>query len=333
MKKEIKVVVTGAAGQIGYSLIPRLVDGNTFGNKTVNLSLVEIPQVVSKLEGLAMELEDSYFPNLGSINYTDNFSEASRDADWFLLVGSIPRGIVYNGKKIEERSDLLQINGGIFVEQGKAIGEFGNQNAKVLVVGNPANTNALIGRAAANNPSQTWMAMTMLDANRAKSMLAKKLACNVSEIKKMIIWGNHSPTMYPDYENALLNNQSVSKLVNDEDWIDSKFIPSVQQRGKAVIDARGASSATSAAKAALDTVYACENETESGNCFSAAVYSDGAYDVPKGIMCGFPLMTTSSGEIEVVRDLNLSDKARSRLDLSIAELLSEKEAVKDLLTE
>ena len=333
MKKEIKVVVTGAAGQIGYSLIPRLVDGNTFGNKTVNLSLVEIPQVVSKLEGLAMELEDSYFPNLKSINYTDNFSEASRDADWFLLVGSIPRGIVYNGKKIEERSDLLQINGGIFVEQGKAIGEFGNQNAKVLVVGNPANTNALIGRAAANNPSQTWMAMTMLDANRAKSMLAKKLACNVSEIKKMIIWGNHSPTMYPDYENALLNNQSVSKLVNDEDWIDSKFIPSVQQRGKAVIDARGASSATSAAKAALDTVYACENETESGNCFSAAVYSDGAYDVPKGIMCGFPLMTTSSGEIEIVRDLNLSEKARSRLDVSIAELLSEKEAVKDLLTE
>ena len=333
MKKEIKVVVTGAAGQIGYSLIPRLVDGNTFGNKTVNLSLVEIPQVVSKLEGLAMELEDSYFPNLGSINYTDNFSEASRDADWFLLVGSIPRGIVYNGKKIEERSDLLQINGGIFVEQGKAIGEFGNQNAKVLVVGNPANTNALIGRAAANNPSQTWMAMTMLDANRAKSMLAKKLACNVSEIKKMIIWGNHSPTMYPDYENALLNNQSVSKLVNDEDWIDSKFIPSVQQRGKAVIDARGASSATSAAKAALDTVYACENETESGNCFSAAVYSDGAYDVPKGIMCGFPLMTTSSGEIEIVRDFNLSEKARSRLDVSIAELLSEKKAVKDLLTE
>ena len=331
MKKEIKVVVTGAAGQIGYSLIPRLVDGNTFGNKTVNLSLVEIPQVVSKLEGLAMELEDSYFPNLGSINYTDNFSEASRDADWFLLVGSIPRGIVYNGKKIEERSDLLQINGGIFVEQGKAIGEFGNQNAKVLVVGNPANTNALIGRAAANNPSQTWMAMTMLDANRAKSMLAKKLACNVSEIKKMIIWGNHSPTMYPDYENALLNNRSVSQLVNDEDWINSKFIPSVQQRGKAVIDARGASSATSAAKAALDTVHACENETESGNCFSAAVYSDGAYDVPKGIMCGFPLMTTSGGEIEVVRDLNLSDKARSRLDVSIAELLSEKDAVKDLL--
>ena len=273
MKNEIKVVVTGAAGQIGYSLIPRLIDGNTFGDATVNLSLVEIPQVVSKLEGLAMELDDSYFPNLGTIDYTDNFSEAADGADWFLLVGSIPRGIVYNGKKIEERSDLLQINGGIFVDQGKAIGEFGNENAKILVVGNPANTNALIGRKAANNSSQTWMAMTMLDSNRAKSMLAKKLSCNVSEIKKMIIWGNHSPTMYPDFENALKDNQSVANLIEDTNWIDSHFIPNVQQRGKAVIDARGASSATSAAKAALDTVIACENETSSDDCFSAAVYS------------------------------------------------------------
>tara|TARA_B100001057_G_scaffold362381_1_gene364924 strand:- start:81 stop:1082 length:1002 start_codon:yes stop_codon:yes gene_type:complete len=333
MKKEIKVVITGAAGQIGYSLIPRLVDGNTFGDKIVNLTLVEIPQVVSKLEGLAMELDDSYFPKLGSINFTDNFAEAAVDADWFLLVGSIPRGIVYNGKKIEERSDLLQINGSIFVEQGKAIGEFGNENAKILVVGNPANTNALIGRSAANNTSQTWMAMTMLDANRAKSMLSKKLSCNVSEVKNMIIWGNHSPTMYPDYENALVNNQSISELIDDEDWINSSFIPSVQQRGKAVIDARGASSATSAAKAALDTIKACENETESGNCFSAALFSDGAYDVPEGIMCGFPLMTTSNGKIEIVRDLTLSEKAKSRLDLSVEELLSEKESIKDLLEE
>ncbi len=333
MKKEIKVVVTGAAGQIGYSLIPRLVDGNTFGNKTVNLSLVEIPQVVSKLEGLAMELEDSYFPNLGSINYTDNFSEASRDADWFLLVGSIPRGIVYKGKKIEERSDLLKINGGIFVDQGKAIGEFGNENAKILVVGNPANTNALIGRSAANNSSQTWMAMTMLDANRAKSMLAKKLSCNVSEIKKMIIWGNHSPTMYPDCENALVNNQSVSNLIDDEVWINSEFIPKVQQRGKAVIDARGASSATSAAKAAVDTVHACENETKSGECFSAAFYSDGSYNIPQGIMCGFPLMTNAFGKIDIMRDLKLSESAKSKLDLSVAELLLEKEAVENLLQE
>ena len=331
MNSKVKVVVTGAAGQIAYSLIPRLVDGRTFGDKIVDLCLVEIPQVVSKLEGIVMELEDSYFPNMGKVTYTDNFEEASHDADWFLLVGSIPRGIVYEGKKIEERSDLLKINGGIFVNQGESIGKNGKDNAKILVVGNPANTNALIGRKAANNSSQTWMAMTMLDSNRAKSMLAKKLSCNVSEIKKMIIWGNHSPTMYPDLENALKDNQSVANLIEDTNWIDSHFIPNVQQRGKAVIDARGASSATSAAKAALDTVIACENATSSDDCFSAAVYSDGAYDVPEGIMCGFPLMTTPSGEIEIIRDLTLSDNARSRLNLSVDELLSEREAVKDLL--
>jgi len=327
----VKVVVTGAAGQISYSLIPRLVDGNTFGDKIVDLELVEIPQVVDKLEGLVMELEDSNFPNMGNVNYTSDFEEAAKDADWFLLVGSIPRGIVFNGKKIEERADLLQINGGIFVGQGQAIGRFGKSDAKILVVGNPANTNALIGRNAANNSSQTWMAMTMLDSNRAKSMLAKKLSCNVSEIKKMIIWGNHSPTMFPDFENALKDNQSVASLIEDTNWIDSHFIPNVQQRGKAVIDARGASSATSAAKAALDTVIACENITSSDDCFSAAVYSDGAYGVPEGIMCGFPLMTTPSGEIEIIRDLTLSDSSRSRLNLSIDELLSEREAVKDLL--
>ena len=180
MSSSVKVVVTGAAGQIAYSLIPRLVDGKTFGNKIVDLSLVEIPQVVSKLEGLVMELEDSYFPNMGDVTYTDNFEEASKDADWFLLVGSIPRGIVYNGKKIEERSDLLSINGGIFVDQGKAIGRHGKDNAKILVVGNPANTNAFIGRDAANNESQLWMAMTMLDSNRAKSVIAKKTNTDIS---------------------------------------------------------------------------------------------------------------------------------------------------------
>ena len=175
MKKRVKVVVTGAAGQISYSLIPRLVDGHTFGDKIVDLELVEIPQVVEKLEGLVMELEDSNFPNMGNVNYTSDFEKAAKDADWFLLVGSIPRGIVYNGKKIEERADLLQINGGIFVGQGKAIGEHGKPNAKILVVGNPANTNALIGRHAANNESQLWMAMTMLDSSRAQSVLSKKL--------------------------------------------------------------------------------------------------------------------------------------------------------------
>ena len=331
MDSSVKVVVTGAAGQIAYSLIPRLVDGRTFGNKRVDLTLVEIPQVVDKLEGLVMELEDSYFPNMGNVSYTDNFQEASKDADWFLLVGSIPRGIVYNGKKIEERSDLLSINGGIFVEQGKAIGSYGKDNAKILVVGNPANTNAFIGKHAANNNNQLWMAMTMLDSNRAKSILAKKTNNNVSDVKNMIIWGNHSPTMYPDSENALISGDLGSSVINDMNWVESEFIPTVQQRGKAVIDARGASSATSAAKAAIDTVIACENPTEPGNCFSAAIASDGAYDVPEGIICGYPLMTLDDGTIEIKRDISLSDFAKTKFKVSIDELLSERDAVKHLM--
>ena len=331
MSSTIKVVVTGAAGQIAYSLIPRLVDGKTFGDKTVDLCLVEIPQVVDKLKGLVMELEDSYFPNMGEVSYTSSFEEASVDGDWFLLVGSIPRGIVYNGKKIEERSDLLSINGGIFVDQGKAIGKNGNDNAKVLVVGNPANTNALIGKNAANNNSQTWMAMTMLDSNRAKSILSKKTNKNISDITNMIIWGNHSPTMYPDSENALISGQRGSDLINDMNWIESDFLPSVQQRGKAVIDARGASSATSAAKAAIDTVIACETPTDHGDCFSAAIASDGAYDVPEGLICGYPLMTLENGSIEIKRDLSLSEFALSKFQISIDELVSERDAVKHLM--
>ena len=331
MSSSVKVVVTGAAGQIAYSLIPRLVDGKTFGNKIVDLSLVEIPQVVSKLEGLVMELEDSYFPNMGDVSYTDNFEEASKDADWFLLVGSIPRGIVYNGKKIEERSDLLSINGGIFVDQGKAIGAYGKENAKILVVGNPANTNALIGKDAANNNSQTWLAMTMLDSNRAKSVIAKKTNNNISDVSNMIIWGNHSPTMYPDAENVVINGELGSSIINEMEWIESDFIPTVQQRGKAVIDARGASSATSAAKAAIDTVIACESPAVSGECFSAAIASDGSYDVPEGLICGYPLITLDDGTIEIKRDISLSDFAKSKFKISIDELISEREAVKHLM--
>ena len=328
----VKVVVTGAAGQISYSLIPRLVDGHTFGDKIVDLELVEIPQVVNKLEGLVMELEDSNFPNMGNVNYTSNFEEAAKDADWFLLVGSIPRGIVFNGKKIEERADLLQINGGIFVGQGQAIGRFGKSDAKILVVGNPANTNALIGRHAASNDSQLWMAMTMLDSSRARSVLSKKLHIGISDISKMIIWGNHSPTMYPDFENIVANGSPGKDLINDMDWVNNEFLPVVQQRGKAVIDSRGASSATSAAKAALDTVVACENPTASGDCFSAAVISDGSYDLPEGIICGMPLMTTPEGKVEIVRDIVLSDFAKGKIKISTDELIDERAAVEDLLS-
>ena len=331
MSSSIKVVVTGAAGQIAYSLIPRLVNGRTFGDKKVDLALVEIPQVVDKLKGLVMELEDSYFPHMGKVTYTDDFSDAAKDADWFLLVGSIPRGIIYKGKKIEERSDLLSINGGIFVEQGKAIGQYGKDNAKILVVGNPANTNAFIGKNAADKDSQLWMAMTMLDSNRAKSIISKKTNVNISEIKNMIIWGNHSPTMYPDSENVLINGERGSSVINDINWVESEFIPTVQQRGKAVIEARGASSATSAAKAAIDTVMACENPTDETDAFSAAITSDGSYGVPEGIICGYPLVTLSDGSIEIKRDLALSDFAKSKFQTSIDELLAEKKAVKHLM--
>ena len=331
MSSRVKVVVTGAAGQIAYSLIPRLVDGKTFGNRTVDLCLVEIPQVVSKLEGLVMELEDSYFPHMGEVTYTDNFEEASHDADWFLLVGSIPRGIVYEGKKIEERSDLLKINGGIFVGQGKAIGKNGKEDAKILVVGNPANTNALIGKNAAGKDSQLWMAMTMLDSSRAKSVLAKKTNSNIDQVNNMIIWGNHSPTMYPDVENATMNDESISSIINDMNWVENEFLPTVQQRGKAVIDARGASSATSAAKAALDTVIACENATDVNNSFSAAVESDGSYGVPEGLICGFPLITDSDGNVTIKQGLELSEFAKQKFQASIDELSSEREAVKHLM--
>ena len=332
MSERIKVVVTGAAGQIAYSLIPRLVDGRTFGNNIVDLCLVEIPQVVDKLEGLVMELEDSCFPHMGNVSYTDNFDDASHDADWFLLVGSIPRGIVYEGKKIEERSDLLKINGGIFVSQGESIGKNAKVNAKILVVGNPANTNALIGKNAANNDKQLWMAMTMLDSSRARSVLSKKLNIGIREISKMIIWGNHSPTMYPDFENIMVNGLPGKDLINDMSWVENEFLPVVQQRGKAVIDSRGASSATSAAKAALDTVMACERPTQSGDCFSAAVISDGSYDLPEGIICGMPLMTTPDGKVEIVKDIILSNLAKEKIKISTDELIDERAAVEDLLT-
>ena len=278
-----------------------------------------------------MELEDSYFPHMGEVTYTDNFEEASHDADWFLLVGSIPRGIVYEGKKIEERSDLLKINGGIFVNQGKAIGSNAKDDAKILVVGNPANTNALIGKNASGKDSQLWMAMTMLDSSRAKSVLAKKTNVNVDQVSNMIIWGNHSPTMYPDIENAVVNGESVSSVINDMGWVENEFLPTVQQRGKAVIDARGASSATSAAKAALDTVIACENPTDSNDSFSAAVESDGSYGVPEGLICGFPLSTDGNGVVTIKKGLELSDFAKQKFQVSIDELISERQAVEHLM--
>tara|TARA_B100000927_G_scaffold287261_1_gene279895 strand:+ start:228 stop:1226 length:999 start_codon:yes stop_codon:yes gene_type:complete len=330
--KEINVAVTGGAGQIAYSLLPRLISGETFGpDIKVNLRLIEIPQVVDKLQGTIMELMDCGFDQTGDLVATSDIREGVKDADWVLLVGSIPRGIVIDGKKIEERSDLLKINGGIFTDQGQAIGELAKSDAKILVVGNPANTNALIGMNSANNPNQQWFAMTALDANRAKAQLAEKAGVEISSLKNMIIWGNHSPTMYPDPHNATINGKSAAEVIDDEEWLEENYLPLVQQRGKAVIDARGASSAASAANAAIDTVKSVENSTNEGDCFSAAVVSDGSYGVPEGLIFGFPLRTTESGKVEIIQGVELNDFAKSKIKITTEELVSEREAVSDLI--
>ena len=330
--KEINVAVTGGAGQIAYSLLPRLVSGETFGVDTkVNLRLIEIPQVVDKLEGTIMELIDCGFEQTGSLLATADIKEGVKDAHWVLLVGSIPRGIVVDGKKIEERSDLLKINGGIFTDQGEAIGKLAQKDAKILVVGNPANTNALIGRTKSENPAQSWFAMTALDANRAKAQLAEKAGADISSVTNMTVWGNHSPTMYPDPYNAQIDGVSAVEVINDLDWIENEYLPLVQQRGKAVIDARGASSAASAANAAIDTVKAVDNQTEEGDWFSAAVPSDGSYGIPEDLIFGFPLTSNGQGKVDIVQGIELNDFAQAKIKITTDELLSEKEAVKDLL--
>jgi malate dehydrogenase len=331
--KEINVAVTGGAGQISYSLLPRLISGETFGEDIkVNLRLIEIPQVVEKLNGTIMELIDCGFKQTGSLISTSSIEEGVADADWVLLVGSIPRGIVVDGKKIEERSDLLKINGGIFTTQGSAIGKLAKSDAKILVVGNPANTNALIGKNHAKNDSQQWFAMTALDANRAKAQLAQKAGVEISAVTNMTIWGNHSPTMYPDPYNALINGVSAVEVIKDDFWIKNDFLPLVQQRGKSVIDARGASSAASAANAAIDTIKAIENPTLEGNCFSAAIASDGSYGVPEGLFFGYPLKTNTDKTIEIIQGIEINDFAQAKIDTTTKELQSEKDAVKDLLT-
>jgi len=330
--KEINVAVTGGAGQIAYSLLPRLVSGETFGVDTkVNLRLIEIPQVVDKLEGTIMELIDCGFEQTGSLLATADIKEGVKDAHWILLVGSIPRGIIVEGKKIEERSDLLRINGGIFTDQGEAIGKLAQKDAKILVVGNPANTNALIGRTKSKNPAQSWFAMTALDANRAKAQLAEKAGADISSVTNMAVWGNHSPTMYPDPYNAQIDGVSAVEVINDLDWVQNEYLPLVQQRGKAVIDARGASSAASAANAAIDTVKAVDNQTEEGDWFSAAIPSDGSYGIPEDLIFGFPLTSNGEGKVDIVQGVELNDFARAKIKITTDELLSEKEAVKDLL--
>lgn len=320
----VTVTVTGAAGQIGYALLFRIASGQLLGpDVPVVLNLLEIPQAVKAAEGTAMELDDCAFPLLKGINITDDANVAFDGANVALLVGARPRGAGM------ERADLLAANGGIFGPQGKAINDHAAEDIKVLVVGNPANTNALIAaHSAPDVPVERFNAMMRLDHNRAISQLATKTGAAVTDISKMTVWGNHSASQYPDIFNAVVAGKPASELVEQE-WLESYFIPTVAKRGAAIIDARGASSAASAANAAIDHVYDWVNGTPEGDWVTAGIPSDGSYGVPEGIIAGFPV-TSAGGTWEIVQGLELSDFSRGRVDASVAELVEERDAVKEL---
>jgi malate dehydrogenase len=319
------VTVTGAAGQIGYALLFRIASGQLLGPDTpVHLKLLEIPQAVKAAEGTALEIFDSAFPLLAGIDIYDDAKQAFDGTNIALLVGARPR------TKGMERADLLEANGGIFKPQGEAIAAGAASDVKVLVVGNPANTNALIAMSNADGvPSERFTAMTRLDHNRAVAQLAQKTGARVSEITNMAIWGNHSPTMYPDLFNAKVGGKRAWDAVNDEAWVADEFIPRVGKRGAEIIEARGASSAASAASAAIDHVYDWVNGTADGDWVSMAVPSDGSYDVPEGIISSFPV-TTSNGEWQIVQGLDIPDFSRERITKTVNELQEEREAVAKL---
>lgn len=326
MSNHVTVAVTGGAGQICYSLLPRLASGETFGSDTmVTLKLLEITPALGALEGVAMELNDCAFPNLKEIVMTDDPNVAFDGANWALLVGSKPRG------KGMLRGDLIKENGPIFVGQGKAL-QKGASDIRVAVVGNPANTNCLI---AMNNapdiPNERFSALTRLDQNRAYSQIAEKAGVAISEISNITIWGNHSATQYPDIENAKIGGKAVMDVISDHDWLRGDFITTVQKRGAAIIAARGKSSATSAANAAIDHVMSFDAKTPDEDWFSAAVCSKGDYGISEGLIFSFPLRSDGNGGYEVVQGLEFSDFAKEKVAATEAELNDEREIVKDLL--
>ncbi len=325
MSSPVKVTVTGAAGQIGYALLFRIASGQLLGPDTkVHLSLLEIPAAVKAAEGTAMELDDCAFPLLEKISISDDPKQAFDGANVGLLVGARPRGPGM------ERGDLLEANGGIFKPQGEAINAGAADDIKVLVVGNPANTNALIAASAAPDvPRERFTAMMRLDHNRAIAQLANKLGKPVDSVTNMTVWGNHSSTQYPDLVHAKVDGESAWGTVDDEVWIKDEFIPSVAKRGAAIIEARGASSAASAANAAVDHVYNWVNGSPEGDWVSMGVPSDGSYGVPDDIVAGFPV-TCSNGEYSIVEGLEIDDFSREMIDRSAAELSEERDAVAEL---
>lgn len=326
MKTPIHVAITGAAGQIGYALAFRIASGQMFGPETpVVLHLIEIEAALPSLQGVGMELDDCAFPLLHGVIPTADLATGFNGVNWALLVGSVPR------KEGMERKDLLGINGKIFTGQGQAIQENAASDVQILVVGNPCNTNCLI---AMNNapdvPNDRWFAMTRLDENRAKTQLARKAGVLVGEVDRTVIWGNHSATQFPDFENARIGGKRATDVISDRAYLEQEFIPTVQQRGTAVIKARGASSAGSAANAIVDSIVSLTTPTKGDDWHSVALCSDGSYGVPAGLICSFPTRYDGA-HVEIVPDVPLSDFARAKLSLSVEELGAEKEMTAHLL--
>jgi malate dehydrogenase len=323
VSKPVRVTVTGAAGQIGYSLVFRIASGQLLGpEQPVDLRLLEIGPAMGALEGVAMELIDCAFPLLSGLDLHDDPNDAFDGVDIALLVGSRPR------TKGMERAELLSENGKIFTVQGRALNEHAAPGVKVLVVGNPANTNCLIAMSSAPDiPSERFTSMMRLDHNRAIAQLAAKVAAPVSDVSRMGVWGNHSPTMYPDLFHAQIRGEQAAAVVDDQVWIESDFLPNVGKRGAAIIEARGASSAASAANAAIDHIHDWVSGTD-GRWVSMGIPSDGSYGIPEGLICGFPC-TCSGGEYAIVEDLELDGFSRARIDASVAELTGERDTVKE----
>ena len=324
-KKRVKVAVTGAAGQIGYALLFRIASGQMLGMETeVELQLLELEQALPALKGVAMELEDCAFPLLKNIVLTSDLNTAFKDANWVICVGSVPR------KDGMERSDLLKINGGIFTAQAKAIETSAASDVRIFVVGNPCNTNALIAMNNAKGiPADRFYAMTSLDENRAKAQLAQKAQVDVTSVKNLTIWGNHSATQYPDFYNALINGKAVTDVISDHEWLKGDFIKTVQQRGAAIIKARGLSSAASAANAAIDGIRSLVTETPSGETFSMCLASNGEYGVDKGLIFSFPCRI-ENGKLKIVEGIKHNEFGQERFQTTLGELRSERDAVKSL---
>jgi malate dehydrogenase len=321
----VRVAVTGAAGQIGYAILFRIASGQLLGPDTrIHLSLLEIPAALKAVEGTAMELDDSAFPLLAGVDITDDPNKAFDGVNVAMLIGARPR------TKGMERSDLLEANGGIFKPQGKALNDHASSDIKVLVVGNPANTNCLIAqRNAPDIPAERFTSMMRLDHNRAMAQLAAKAGAPVGDVTNMTVWGNHSPTQYPDIFHAKVKGQDASRAVDDQDWLENDFIPTVQKRGTAVIEARGASSAASAANAAIDHVRDWVLGTPAGDWVSMGIPSDGSYGIQEGLISGFPV-TCSNGSFEIVQGLDLNDFSRARVEVTVKELGDEAETIKRL---